>query len=336
MNDRQQAYPAARHLEWMLRARLLEDKLAALYRQGRIPGSVFMGKGQEALSAALGMHLRTGDVFAPLIRDMAGRLAFGEPLIDAVRVYLGRVTGPMRGRDGNIHRGEIARGILPMISHLGAMVAPCVGAMLARRLRGEISGSDDPVACTVLGDGAMQTGAAHEGINLAAVERLPVVIVVAENQYAYSTPKAQSYACDGLVDRAIGYGLRGWSCDGSDPRACWQTVTAAFAHARGGDGAQLITASLLRLCGHGEHDDAAYIDPAVRACHRDCIDLGEEQVVASGERTPEDLEQLRARIKAEIGAVVDRVLAEPEPTPQAESWQAYADPAIAGGRPQQP
>ncbi|MFW5752872.1 MAG: thiamine pyrophosphate-dependent dehydrogenase E1 component subunit alpha [Planctomycetota bacterium] len=336
MSAAQSPHPAVKHLEWMLRARLLENKLAALYRQGRIPGSVFMGKGQEALSAALGMHLRAGDVFAPLIRDMAGRLAFGEPLLDVVRVYLGRVTSPMRGRDGNVHRGEIARGILPMISHLGAMIAPCAGAMLARKLRGKLSGSDDPVACTVLGDGAMQTGAAHEGINLAAVERLPVVIVVAENQYAYSTPKAQSHACTGLVDRAIGYGLRGWSCDGSDPQDCWATVSAAFAQARNGDGPQLITASLLRLCGHGEHDDAAYIDPAVRACHRDCVDLAEEQVVASGERTSADLGQLRERIKAEIDAVVEQVLAEPEPTPQGETWQAYADPAIASEGPELP
>src|SRR6185295_8753657 len=138
----------------MLLARIMDDKFASLYRAGKIHGGVFLGRGQEALSVATGLNLREGDVFAPLIRDQAGRLAFGEPIIDAVRTYLGSALGPMRGRDGNIHRGRPQQGLLAMISHLGAMVSSVNGALLARRMKG-ISGT---VGIACLGDGATSTG----------------------------------------------------------------------------------------------------------------------------------------------------------------------------------
>src|SRR2546422_10338110 len=121
---------------WMLLARTLDDKFAGLYRAGKIHGGVFLGRGQEALSVSVGLALRKGDVFAPLIRDQAGRLAFGEPILDAVRTYLGSTLGPMRGRDGNIHRGRPREGLLAMISHLGAMISVVNGALLARRMKG--------------------------------------------------------------------------------------------------------------------------------------------------------------------------------------------------------
>src|SRR5207244_4464628 len=126
---------------------------------------------------------RRGDIFAPLIRDAGGRLAFGEPILDAVRTYLGSSLGPMRGRDGNVHRGRPREGLLPMISHLGAMISVVNGMLLARRFKG-ISGS---VGATSIGDGGTSTGAFHEALNQAAVEKLPLVLVVANNQYAYST-----------------------------------------------------------------------------------------------------------------------------------------------------
>src|SRR5664279_6222380 len=121
---------------FMLLARMLDDKCAGLYRAGKIHGGVFIGRGQEALSVAIGVSLRKGDVFAPLIRDAAGRLAFGEPLLDAVRTYLGSPPGPMRARDGNVHRGRPLEGLLPMVSHLGAMISVVNGVLLARRFKG--------------------------------------------------------------------------------------------------------------------------------------------------------------------------------------------------------
>src|SRR5438034_1259523 len=153
---------------WMLLARTLAEKIASLYRGGKITGGVFLGRGQEALSVAVGMALRAGDVFAPLIRDQAGRLAFGETLLDCTRTYMGSRLGPMRGRDGNVHRGRPREGLMAMISHLGAMIPVVAGALLARRFRGQ-HGS---VGATCIGDGATSTGAFHEAINQAAIEKL--------------------------------------------------------------------------------------------------------------------------------------------------------------------
>src|SRR5213595_4113051 len=143
---------------FMLLSRILDDKFASLYRAGKIHGGVFLGRGQEALSVSTGMALRKGDVFAPLIRDAAGRLAFGEPILDSVRTYLGSTLGPMRGRDGNIHRGRPREGLLPMISHLGAMISVVNGMLFAKRLR-NISGV---VGAACVGDGATSTGSFHE------------------------------------------------------------------------------------------------------------------------------------------------------------------------------
>src|SRR5436190_12380370 len=176
---------------WMLLARTLDEKLASLYRAGKIHGGVFLGRGQEALSVSIGLTLQKGDVFAPLIRDMAGRLAFGEPVLDAVRTFLGSALGPMRGRDGNVHRGRPKEGLFVMISHLGSMVSVVNGALLAHRFKG-IKGT---VGVASVGEGATSTGAFHEGVNQAAVERLPLVLIVANNHYAYSTPSEKQFAC---------------------------------------------------------------------------------------------------------------------------------------------
>src|SRR5437867_11565564 len=142
---------------WMLLARILDEKFASLYRGCKIFGGVFLGRGQEALSVAVGISLRKGDIFAPLIRDAAGRLAFGETVLDAVRTYLGSPLGPMRGRDGNVHRGKPAEGYLPMLSHLCAMISVVNGALLARRFKG-ITGT---VGATCIAEGGTSTGAFH-------------------------------------------------------------------------------------------------------------------------------------------------------------------------------
>src|SRR5438093_810388 len=205
---------------WMLLARTLDDKFAGLYRAGKIHGGVFLGRGQEALSVSVGLALRKGDVFAPLIRDQAGRLAFGETVLDAVRTYLGSALGPMRGRDGNIHRGKPKEGLLAMISHLGAMISVVNGMLLARRVQGR--GGTVGLAC--LGDGGTSTGSTHEGMNQAGVEKLPLVLVVANNQFAYSTPTSSQFACDSLLDRAAAYGFAGHSVNGTELEECLKVV----------------------------------------------------------------------------------------------------------------
>jgi len=302
----------------MLRARFAEDKLASLYRAGRIVGGVYLGRGQEALSAAGGVALRKGDVFAPLIRDMAGRLAFGEPLIDVMRTYLGSRLGPMKGRDGNIHRGDLARGILPMISHLGAMVSATAGVLLAKRMKKE-KGS---VGLTCLGDGATSTGSFHEGLNVAAVEKLPLVVVVADNAYAYSTPKDRQFACADLLDRAKGYGIEGEGVDGTDPEACLDVLGRAVQKAREGSGPQLVVGRLLRLCGHGEHDDGLYVEKDLKNSERgrDCLSVMEKMTQDRG--MGKDWEKWKEAAHQEVEEAVKKASEEPVPDPFEEDWRA--------------
>jgi len=237
---------ACRAARAMIKARVLEDKLRSLYKAGQIVGGVYLGRGQEALSGVLGTQLTQGkDVFAPLIRDQAGRTGFGEEILDVTRTYLGSVEGPMRGRDGNIHRGRPADGMPAMISHLGAALSVVAGMLLARRLKGQLEGV---VGATCIGDGGTSTGAFHEGLNLAAVEKLPMVVVVANNQYAYSTPNSRQF-CGDLFDRAAGYGIKGWRARGNSLDDCLTQVGGAVAAARRGEGPQLVVADLLRLGG---------------------------------------------------------------------------------------
>src|SRR5207245_6966869 len=175
---------------WMLLARTLEEKLVSLYRGGQITGGVYIGRGQEAVSVACGMFLQKGDIFAPVIRDQAGRSAFVEPLVDVVRTYRGSRQGPMRGRDGNIHRGRPAEGQLAMISHLGAMVSVTVGALMAKRFKGE----KGFVGLTTIGEGGMQAGSFHEGMNSAAAEQVPLVVVATNKHDASCTRSARELA----------------------------------------------------------------------------------------------------------------------------------------------
>ena len=316
----------AQAYRWMLLARLLEEKLASLYRGGKINGGVFLGKGQEALSASLGMALRKGDIFAPLIRDQAGRLAFGEDILDAVRTYLGSRLGPMRGRDGNVHRGRISQGMLPMISHLGAMVSVVCGALMARRFQGKTG----MVGATCIGDGGTSTGAFHEALNLAAVEKLPLVMIVANNQFAYSTPNSKQFACKDLVDRAAGYGMEGHSVDATHLDACLEVVGRAVERARSGHGPQLIVARLLRLAGHGEHDDASYIGTELKesplGC--DCLKEAECTLLERAWASADDLDCWREETQRQVEEAVATVQREPAPDPNEENWCALSTPHL--------
>jgi pyruvate dehydrogenase E1 component alpha subunit/2-oxoisovalerate dehydrogenase E1 component alpha subunit len=306
----------------MLLARVLDEKMAGLYRAGKIQGGVFLGRGQEALSVALGLALRMGDVFAPLIRDGAGRLAFGEPVLDGVRTYLGSALGPMRGRDGNVHRGRPRDGILPMISHLGAMISVVNGALMARRFQKR----DGCVGAASIGDGGTSTGSFHEAFNQAAVERLPLVLVVANNQYAYSTPNQRQFACEDLFDKAVGYGVPARRVDGTDLEDCLRVMAAAVAQARAGGGPQMVVGRLLRLCGHGEHDDPTYIDPQLKKSPlgRDCLKVAEERLQREGWADAQALGALRQEVMQEVDEAVATVQREPAPDPYKENWCALS------------
>jgi len=307
---------------WMLLTRTFEEKLVSLYRGGQITGGVYVGKGQEAVSVACGLFLQKGDIFAPLIRDQAGRSAFGEPLVDVARTYLGSRQGPMRGRDGNIHRGSPRDGQLAMISHLGAMVSVTVGALMAKRSRGE----KNIVGLTCIGEGGMQAGAFHEGINIAAVEQVPLVIVATNNHYAYSTPNDREFACGDLVDRAKGYGFEGSSGDGTDLSNCLDVIGSAVKRARAGRPPQLVVASILRLSGHGEHDDASYVTDEIKRepFARDCLKLAEKTIVDRNLADAETLKSWRAEAAAKVDEAITTAQKEAVPEGSEEDWCAIS------------
>lgn len=308
---------------WMLLARRLEEKITSLYHAGKIVGGVYLGRGQEAFSAALGVSLRRRkDVFSPLIRDMAGRLAFGEPLLDPARTYLGSVLGPMRGRDGNIHRGRPAEGMPAMISHLGSMVSVVCGMLVARRFKGDV----EAVGAACIGDGATSTGSFHEAVNLAAVEKLPLVIAVANNQFAYSTPTDRQFACADLVDRAIGYGIDGHRVDGTDLAECLDVFGRAVARARAGHGPQLVVGRLLRLTGHGAHDDATYVPEALKQTElgRDCLERARQHLLDHGLATVAELEQWDREAVHDVQLAVATAQKDPVPEAAGEDWRALS------------
>jgi pyruvate dehydrogenase E1 component alpha subunit/2-oxoisovalerate dehydrogenase E1 component alpha subunit len=308
---------------WMLLARRLEEKITSLYHAGKIVGGVYLGRGQEAFSAALGVSLRRRkDVFSPLIRDMAGRLAFGEPLLDPARTYLGSVLGPMRGRDGNIHRGRPAEGMPAMISHLGSMVSVVCGMLVARRFKGDV----EAVGAACIGDGATSTGSFHEAVNLAAVEKLPLVIAVANNQFAYSTPTDRQFACADLVDRAIGYGIDGHRVDGTDLAECLEVFGRAVARARAGHGPQLVVGRLLRLTGHGAHDDANYVPEALKQTElgRDCLERARQHLLDHGLATVAELEQWDREAVHDVQLAVATAQKDPVPEAAGEDWRALS------------
>jgi TPP-dependent pyruvate/acetoin dehydrogenase alpha subunit len=313
--------------KWMLLGRTVEEKLASLWRAGKISGGVYLGKGQEAISAALGIMLKSGDIFGPLIRDQAGRLAFGEAPIDVFRVHFGSRTGLSRGRDGNVHRGNPRQGYQAMISHLGSLISVVAGALLARRFKGDTSA----IGATTIGDGGTSTGAFHEALNMAAVEKLPLVVVVVNNQYAYSTPNSRQFACNDLVDRAIGYGVEGHSLDGTDLRDCLAVLAHATERARSGHGPQMVVGSCLRLTGHAEHDDAFYMDKSLvhTTLGRDCLKVAESYLQERRWADAVLLEDWRKSAKEQVEEAVAVAQREPLADPNTETWCPYATPRIA-------
>jgi pyruvate dehydrogenase E1 component alpha subunit/2-oxoisovalerate dehydrogenase E1 component alpha subunit len=209
-----------------------------------------------------------------------------------------------------------------MISHLGAMIPVVAGGLMARRFRGE----SGVVGATCLGDGGTSTGAFHEGLNVAAVEKLPLVVVLANNHYAYSTPNDRQFACKDLLDKAVGYGIAGHRTDGTDLADCLRVVGSAIEAARSGGGPQLVLGTLLRLVGHGEHDDAAYVDPKLKSAHvgRDCLRVSEEFLIEQQWASADQIAGWRAEAKKEVDAAAARVQREPSPDPAEEDWRAVS------------
>ena len=238
----------------MLTARGIEERGHILYKQGKIPGSFYTGRGNEASAVGVATAMSAEDVGCPLQRDMGVHITRGVEPWKVFAQYMGRADGPTHGRDGNVHIGDARLGLHAMVSHLPAMLPVAVGMGLAFRIREERR-----VAIAWCGEGAAARGDAHEGMNLAGVRRLPVVFVIDNNQWAYSTPTHLGYAVEHLADRASAYGFDGVVVDGTDVLAVYREAKRAIEKAREGGGPTLIESLTLRMEGHAVHDDASYV-----------------------------------------------------------------------------
>jgi len=228
----------------------------------------------------------------------------------------------MRGRDGNIHRGSPRDGQLAMISHLGAMISVVVGSLMAKRGRGE----KNFIGLTTIGEGGMQTGATHEGMNIAAVEHVPLVVVATNNHYAYSTPNDREFACASLVDRARGYGFEGYELDGTDLAQCLDVIGTAVKRARAGRPPQLVVASILRLAGHGEHDDFSYVTDDIRKepFAIDCLQRTEAFIKERELADAATLQRWREEAAEEVENAFSAAQKEPVPNGEEEDWCAIS------------
>jgi pyruvate dehydrogenase E1 component alpha subunit/2-oxoisovalerate dehydrogenase E1 component alpha subunit len=219
---------------------------------------------------------------------------------------------------------------MAMISHLGAMISVVSGALMARRARGE-AGVTGAVS---LGEGGTSTGAFHEAMNQAAIEKLPLVVVVTNNQYAYSTPTERQFACESLVKRAVGYGIQGHTIEqGNDLAACLEVIGRATQRAREGDGPQMVVTSILRLGGHGEHDDGGYVLDVLKRSKTgaDCMKVTEQYILAEGLATAADLEHWRANAVQQVEEAVATAQREPAPDPDTEQWCALSTSRLMDG-----
>ncbi|HET6680428.1 MAG TPA: thiamine pyrophosphate-dependent dehydrogenase E1 component subunit alpha [Gemmatimonadaceae bacterium] len=239
---------------WMRLTRTLEERLVALYRQTKVVGGLFRSLGQEADSVGSAFALERRDVLSPLIRNLGSMLVKGATPVEILRQYMAKGDSPTRGRELNIHFGDTERGFIGQISPLGDMVPVMAGVTLTFRMRGE-----DRVGLVYVGDGATSTGAFHEGINLAAVQRCPLVVVVENNGYAYSTPTERQTLARQFIDKAPGYGIPGERADGNDVLAVYDVTRRAVERARRGEGTSMVELMTYRRKGHAEHDNQSYV-----------------------------------------------------------------------------
>src|SRR5947209_1858015 len=304
-------------LRYMLLMRGIEERAMTLYRQGKVPGSFHDGFGQEAVSAGAAFAMAPEDRLCVLHRDLAAHLVRGVEPARILAQYMGRAGGVTHGRDGNVHFGDFRLGCVGMVSMLPDMMLVATGMAMAFKLRAERR-----CALTWCGDGATSRGDWHEAMNWAAVQRLPVVFVLENNQFAYSTPLRLQFAVD-PVERAASYGFPGVTVDGNDAEAVFGATLAARERALAGDGPTLIEAVTMRMHGHAAHDDMRYVPPQLLESWRtrDPIELYERKLVAHGV----DVAAVRAETAAEIEAGCEAALAMPMPDPATATDGVFCD-----------
>ena len=311
---------------WMRLTRSLEERLVNLYRQTKVVGGLFRSLGQEADAVGSAFALEKRDVLSPLIRNLGSMLVKGATPVEILKQYMAKGDSPTRGRELNIHFGDTERGFIGQISPLGDMVPVMAGVTLSFKLRRE-----DRVGLVYVGDGATSTGAFHEGINLAAVQRCPLVVVVENNGYAYSTPTSKQTLAKRFVDKAIGYGVASEQADGNDVIATYEATKRAVDRARRGEGVTLVELITYRRKGHAEHDNQSYVPAGeIERWERDNDPIARYVVRLSDQGVGADtLAELDGRVQREIDEATDLAEQSGVPEPLDALVGVYADPPTA-------
>lgn len=304
-------------IEYYLRlTRTLEERLVALFRQSKVIGGLYRSLGQEgeSVAAAYALDYAQGDVVQPLIRNMGSILVAGAKPADIIKQYMAKGDSPTRGRELNIHFGHPSRdGFIGQISQLGDMIPVMAGITLAGRMQ-----KRNLVGLAFIGDGGSSTGAFWEGMNFASVQRLPLVVIIENNGYAYSTPTWKQTAARTLADKAVAFGCAGETVDGNDVLEVYAATKRAVDRARSGGGVTLLEAMTFRMKGHAEHDNQSYVPPSLieEWKAKDPVDRFEKLLRDNGFATQADIDAIVQRVKREVDAATDE--AERSPMPRGE------------------
>jgi pyruvate dehydrogenase E1 component alpha subunit/2-oxoisovalerate dehydrogenase E1 component alpha subunit len=310
--------------------RTLEERLVALYRQTKVIGGLFRSLGQEGESVASAYALERGrnkDILSPLIRNLGSLLVMGAQPIEILRQYMAKADSPTRGRELNVHFNDLEKGYLGQISHLGDMIPVMAGIALTFKMRRE-----PRVGLVYIGDGGTSTGTFHEGLNFAAVQRLPLVVIGEYNYWAYSTPPEKQFAVKDLAEKAKGYGIPAVTVDGNDVFAVYEATKFAVERARRGKGVHFIEVKTYRRKGHAEHDDQSYQpkDEIERwAATNDPVDRYVQRLLTHEWVDEQDLKEIDARVRDEVDEATDACLDDPLPEPATALDGVYADPPAA-------
>ncbi len=301
-------------LRFMVLTRELEDRIERkLYRQGKIVGGVYVGRGQEAIGVASCIQTTPEDVILPSHRDMGAFLIRGMSPRKILAQYMGRIDGYTRGRDGNMHMGDLRNHVIPFVSMLADNVPVAAGVGIAFRIR-----KKPQVVLYYFGDGATSRGDWHEGMNLACVRKAPVVFICNNNQYAYSTPLEGQMAVKNVAERSLIYGIPGEIVDGNDVLAVYEAVRRAIARARGGLGPTLIECKTFRMTGHSAHDDAGYVPEELFKEWelRDPISRYRQHLLGQGILTDEGIREMQTGVIKEVDEAVEWAEKSPYPEPE--------------------
>ncbi len=307
--------------------RLVEERIVNLYRQTKVVGGVYRSLGQEATAVGSAYALRPDDFITPIIRDLGSCFVKGIRPREIIAQYMAKAWGPSGGKDLNVHFGYLDKGFIGPISHLGDMIPIMNGILLGARMQ-----QKDIVGLAYIGDGGASTGAFYEGMNFAAVQRLPLIVIAEYNHYAYSTPTNMQTAVRNLAEKAAAFGIPGYIVDGNDVIACYEVTRRAIEHARSGHGAVLIEAKTYRRKGHAEHDDQRYVPEGEIEWwekHNDPVDRFERFLLEQSVATKEKLDKITAGVMREIDEDCEWAESSPMPEPEGAVYGVFDNSIVA-------